>query len=670
MSLTSLVKESDSPVRRFLEGELPDVRALRAAFRARLTAVEPVSPRAPGGKPPRWSTLGTAIDHRLRLALREDVPRERAVGAGVALASRPDFSDTATARALARCGAAVLDDLQDGAWRHRLADRALGVVRAGPVEEQLARACYAAALFEEVFRCPDPRRSHLLMTAGPRLTPAALLADVPAYAVADLAAMTALAGTALAAVRERVAPDRVTLAPSFAGSEDVGGADGDWLADGLLIDVKATVHPGALPLADVYQLAGYLLLDYHDEHRITEVGWYSARAGALIQFTCEDFLRLLGARRTLPALREGMYRLWHRGAPRPSGSRPPSPTAAPPGPAAAPPRPVRAPRADRDGRAQEHGSVICAFQDGTGRWHGRPAAADRQAARAAMSHRPVPGRPGARSPFAGQDLTVEIVPADTGTDLAPVLYRLDDGRLLPATWQVHELLDDPFLDGVPPASQAPAPGIRLEIGDARRRYCLSADPVDGDRVELTVLICSPDGIIHGELTGEMDSGDLDSIGRLIASAASACPAPPVPVPPAPVGTGVKAARPGAPWTPEAEQYLREGHKAGKSPAQLAQDLGRSENSIRWKLYGLELVPYPSDLVPAQRAVTAPEPPRAYTVEEKRQAHPRAYERWTPEEDARLSELHARNTPVSDMARELGRNEGAISARLERIIPPF
>jgi len=28
-------------------------------------------------------------------------------------------------------------------------------------------------------------------------------------------------------------------------------------------------------------------------------------------------------------------------------------------------------------------------------------------------------------------------------------------------------------------------------------------------------------------------------------------------------------------------------------------------------------------------VTAPEPPRAYTVEEKRQAHPRAYERWTP-----------------------------------------
>ncbi|MFF2411218.1 hypothetical protein [Streptomyces sp. NPDC058092] len=45
-------------------------------------------------------------------------------------------------------------------------------------------------------------------------------------------------------------------------------------------------------------------------------------------------------------------------------------------------------------------------------------------------------------------------------------------------------------------------------------------------------------------------------------------------------------------------------------------------------------------------------------------------RWTPEEDAWLSELQAFCSPVSDMSQEPGRNEGAIAARLERIIPLF
>ncbi|MFJ8026036.1 hypothetical protein [Streptomyces sp. NPDC096311] len=321
--------------------------------------------------------------------------------------------------------------------------------------------------------------------------------------------------------------------------------------------------------------------------------------------------------------------------------------------------------------------LIYAFRDERGAWHGDPDAVilETEPRKGTLT---VPAGPGeATGVFAGQRLTVLY--ADCELEASHNAYRLDGGERLPASWHVHELLapayqpDSPAAKALPPARTprgTAAPGVKLEIGDAHRRYCLSADPVDDGRVELTVIICSSDGIIHGELTGEIDSGDLDSVARLITSAASACLVPVLPAAPPSVPAGVKAAHPGAPWTHEAELYLREGHHAGKSPAQLAQELGRSENSIRWKLYGLKLVPYPSDLVPAQKAVTAPEQPKAYTVEEKRQAHPRAYERWTPEEDARLSELHACNTPVSDMARELGRNEGAITSRLERIISPF
>lgn len=79
------------------------------------------------------------------------------------------------------------------------------------------------------------------------------------------------------------------------------------------------------------------------------------------------------------------------------------------------------------------------------------------------------------------------------------------------------------------------------------------------------------------------------------------PKPPV-VPPArtpadppatpPVPDGVKAARHGAPWTPEARGYLRERFLAGDDIAVLARQMGRSELSLRWQLYHLHLVPFP------------------------------------------------------------------------------
>jgi hypothetical protein len=62
----------------------------------------------------------------------------------------------------------------------------------------------------------------------------------------------------------------------------------------------------------------------------------------------------------------------------------------------------------------------------------------------------------------------------------------------------------------------------------------------------------------------------------------------------------------------------------------------------------------------------PARPAAYTVEEKRQAHPRAYERWTAEEDAQLRVESGQGLEIDDICRRHARNDGAIRSRLHKL----
>ena len=52
--------------------------------------------------------------------------------------------------------------------------------------------------------------------------------------------------------------------------------------------------------------------------------------------------------------------------------------------------------------------------------------------------------------------------------------------------------------------------------------------------------------------------------------------------------------------------------------------------------------------------------------ELRQKHPRAYEPWSDEEDARLTQLVAAGTDVKDIATELERQRTAIASRIEKL----
>jgi hypothetical protein len=85
---------------------------------------------------------------------------------------------------------------------------------------------------------------------------------------------------------------------------DIGGADADFIVGGLLLDCKATMTPYKLGTAEIYQLAGYLLLDYDDQYGIGRVGLYLSRQGEEITWDVRDFLGKLGAREPLPALRQ------------------------------------------------------------------------------------------------------------------------------------------------------------------------------------------------------------------------------------------------------------------------------------------------------------------------------------------------------------------------------
>jgi hypothetical protein len=174
-------------------------------------------------------------------------------------------------------------------------------------EEDLSRLCFVAAFYEDVYRVGRIRRHSMLGAATAGTTLEDLLAAVPSYVPDDLARQLALAEGTFKPLRS-VPDDRRICGPVFAGSTDIGGADADFIIDGTLIDCKATTHPRRLGRDEIYQLAGYLLLDYDDRYGIDRVGIYLSRQGGLISWSARDFLRALGANSPLGTLRDRFRR--------------------------------------------------------------------------------------------------------------------------------------------------------------------------------------------------------------------------------------------------------------------------------------------------------------------------------------------------------------------------
>ena len=84
------------------------------------------------------------------------------------------------------------------------------------------------------------------------------------------------------------------IGPVFAGSEIMPG-DADLVAGGLLIELKTTSKKPSLGVTDLWQILGYVFMDYVDEFAVTDVALFSARYGYLTQWNLDMLLsRLAG----------------------------------------------------------------------------------------------------------------------------------------------------------------------------------------------------------------------------------------------------------------------------------------------------------------------------------------------------------------------------------------
>ncbi|MFC1421299.1 UvrD-helicase domain-containing protein [Streptacidiphilus cavernicola] len=292
LSLTGQLKHSASPMSRFMEQHLPDTRAVVRDYLASIaTAPHPVQPMDTAY--PDFPALGHAIDYRLRLSLGRGLGA--AVDHGVAVLhpgiELPGAPAPQVRAALHTAGLHLLALLD----QHRTGAAVLD-------QDTLSRLCFVAASFEDAYRYGCVRRYSPLARADAATTLTGLLQAVPAYVPTDLAAQMDLAQAPFGPLRALPEAARI-CGPVFTGSADIGGADADFILDGLLLDCKATTRPRQLGTPEIYQLAGYLLLDYEDRYRIDRVGLYLSRQGHLIQWNAHEFVHRLGATASLPVLR-------------------------------------------------------------------------------------------------------------------------------------------------------------------------------------------------------------------------------------------------------------------------------------------------------------------------------------------------------------------------------
>ncbi|WP_228902011.1 hypothetical protein [Streptomyces sp. DH1] len=303
MSLTSELNDSNSPLSRFMARELPATSRITGSVRSRL----PLRPRTvtpQAAQRPDYRSLGRAIDRRLRIAFGSPVDSVLLEGVFYAGIDVAEVATRAAGQAVHGIGQTLLSELKAQPAAH---DGTM--TRSRRDEERLSRLCFAASHFEEVKRA-GLRPGNPLLQLDARAVLDDLLDQVPSYVPDDIAAQVELAEAdhALGWVTRQPVDKRI-CAPVFSGSNDVDGADADFIAEGHLIDCKATTRPDRFgSRKEVHQLAGYLLLDYQDEYALDKVGFYLSRQGQLVTWSTQEFLDLLGARRSLSELRAALSR--------------------------------------------------------------------------------------------------------------------------------------------------------------------------------------------------------------------------------------------------------------------------------------------------------------------------------------------------------------------------
>jgi hypothetical protein len=306
--LTTQLKNPDSPLSGFLREFLPNTAPVAANYRAQLADAKTVRPEKNGRYD--WAAVGHTVEYRLLMGIGyrpeyEPIPgtgspklpgvvRAASYGVGAAL-RQAEITGNDIWQKVAGLGLGLADQMPDVA---------------GPVPETLTddeahliRVLYVQSWFEALFRSG---RLHSALTDSS--TDEELLSRVPDAAVQDVWEVSYASWPAWREFRS-VPQGVVHYNPVMPLSLGIP-ADGDVVVDGLLVDVKTTINPNKIGVSEIYQLAGYLLMDTRDRYGMNACALAMSRQGVMVRWDGDQFLRMLSQGRygleSLPTLREAL----------------------------------------------------------------------------------------------------------------------------------------------------------------------------------------------------------------------------------------------------------------------------------------------------------------------------------------------------------------------------
>lgn len=303
MSLSSHLDDPTSPIGQFVKQRFAKTGRLTKAANQQLKSADTIRPVHADTSYP-FGLIGTAIDYRIRYAFAI-TPYQRLVawkGALKLAIKRPESDDDILLDWIDLKGLTLPPSvLETGVAQ---GPYALSLIRAffnqlenvlnkiqpkgrrleEEHERSLDRYCIVLSLFEQVFRSDAYLRGPLMIPTV-KHSVEELLALSQEACIDDLGELFTRFYDRYASLLSKPA----ILNPTFAGSIDIGGADADIIVDGCLIDIKTSIS-SQIRAEYLYQLAGYLLLDYDDHYSFNSVSIYMARQGLLFRWPVSEFV--------------------------------------------------------------------------------------------------------------------------------------------------------------------------------------------------------------------------------------------------------------------------------------------------------------------------------------------------------------------------------------------
>lgn len=270
MSLTSLLKTPSNPTRLYLEKNFPSKKNFIREWERMIKDLPSILPESPSSSYP-WSLVGHAINYRICLFFQKYYIKDTVAASGLGL-----FPE----REKKHLWNELEKEFED------VTMNIVGEMKSLDIETRIAKCCIALSYFEVQFRSGQSSEA---LSSSKSLDD--LFKSIQQNVIDDL---VCLFQAFFESDNPFPAKEDIVLDPTFSGSRDVGGADGDIIIDHVLWDFKSTQNPIQFKaLFWPYQLIGYALLDYYDLYSLTGCGIYLVRQARWFSWSFEELFSLL-----------------------------------------------------------------------------------------------------------------------------------------------------------------------------------------------------------------------------------------------------------------------------------------------------------------------------------------------------------------------------------------